>query len=247
MFCPSFRGPSHDRSGRSLCFALAIALFNIGLIAAAAAQDTQPPAPPTTESVEQPLANHTVGESASASVAPADCCLMPDGTVLELEIAEALSSKTAQRGQRFKLRLAAPLSVGDVLLLPVGTEGYGEVVHADRARMAGKPGELLLTGRALNGPNGEIKLRGFRLGGSGENRANAAYWIPLGFLIQGGQIEIPAGARAHAKIAGAQRIVSLPPSPEIAAPPIAAPPSSDPTQAATPADNDTDAQPPQPR
>lgn len=172
--------------------------------AAVIAPPASAPGPETLDAPPAPAlpAAPPVDQAASA----VGCCALADGTVVELEIAEPISSKTAQRGQRFKLRLARPLYAGEVMLLAAGTEGFGEVVHADRARAAGKPGELILAGRALDGPDGEIKLRGFRMGGSGENRTVAAFWIPLGFLMRGGQIEIPPGTRAHAKLAGPHRI-----------------------------------------
>ncbi len=168
---------------------------------------TPPPASPTPATDAAPAASPT-----AAPGAPAPCCTLVDGTFLDLEIAEPLSSKTAQRGQRFKLRLAKPASVDGVVVLPAGLEGVGEVVHAERARGAGKAGELILAARYIVGPQGEIRLRGFKLGtrGSGESRTTAAFWIPLGFLVRGGEVEIPAGAGAHAKLAGAQTLKPAP-------------------------------------
>ncbi len=178
----------------------------------------------------------------------AACCTLADGTIVELEIAEPLSTKTAQRGQRFKLRLATPLYAGETLVLPAGIEGVGEIVHADRARAAGNPGELLLAARTLSGPDGEIKLRGFKFGGSGENRTTAAFWIPLGFFVRGGQVEVPVGARAHAKLSGAHAFsgaaatASVPMSPGAA---VVAPSSPDPARETAPANGGADT--PQPR
>jgi hypothetical protein len=131
------------------------------------------------------------------------CCALPDGALVELAIGEPLTSKTAQRGQRFKLLLAEPLRLGDTVVLPAGTEGVGEVIHADRARAAGKPGELLLAARSLQGPDGEIKLRGMKLGGSGKDHG------PIGCDVRGGQIEIETGTRAHAKLAGPLKVAEL--------------------------------------
>lgn len=203
------------------------------------------------QDIAVPTAHQEFTAAAESPESSLSCCALPDGTIVELEIAEPISSKTAQRGQRFKLTLASPLYAGEVMLLPAGTEGVGEVVHADRARAAGKPGELLLTGRSLAGPDGEIKLRGFRIGGSGENRAMAAFWIPLGFLIRGGQIEIPTGARAHAKLAGPHRIrpstvATTAPAPAANTTPALALPSPDPTQTSSPDDNGMESPPPSP-
>lgn len=165
-----------------------------------------------------PAPVETPDPAAPATATPAAvCCTLPDGTLVELAIGEPLTSKTAQRGQRFRLLLAEPLRLGDAVLLPAGTEGVGEVIHADHARAAGKPGELLLAARFLQGPDGEIKLRGMKLGGSGKDRGNAAMGVamglgPLGFLVRGGQIEIPEGSRAHAKLAGPLQVSASPPA-----------------------------------
>lgn len=211
-----------DRSTTTLVCAFCALFAPIG----AYAQTSMPHETATQSAAAETLAAPTTPTVASG------CCVLADGTVVELEIAEPLSTKTAQRGQRFKLRLASAVRIGDAVALPAGIEGVGEVVHADRARAAGKPGELLLAARTLNGPNGEIKLRGFKFGGSGENRTTAAFWIPLGFFVRGGQVEVPAGARAHAKLAGAH---TVPPAASVS--PEAAP---EPAPSAAPADTGTE-------
>lgn len=164
------------------------------------------PAPASAEVSTEPATAPDPALPAATPPAPL-CCALPDGTLVELAIGEPLTSKTAQRGQRFKLLLAEPLRLGETVVLPAGTEGVGEVIHADRARAAGKPGELLLAARFLQGPDGEIKLRGMKLGGSGKDHGNAAMAVatalgPVGFFVRGGQIEIETGTRAHAKLAG---------------------------------------------
>lgn len=241
----------NPRSIRRKAAAAAIFL-SVWMADNAIAQDTdvQPPTAPKDAATESPAVPLPLPDQAPGTIA-SGCCSLADGTIVELEIAEPISSKTAQRGQRFKLALASPLYAGDVMLLPAGTEGIGEVVHADRARAAGKPGELILAGRSLNGPAGDIKLRGFRIGGSGENRTVAAFWIPLGFLMRGGQIEIPPGARAHAKLAGSHWIppstATTPPAPAAASDtPAVSLSSPDPAQTATPAEDGTESSPPSP-
>lgn len=148
-------------------------------------------------------------DTATAHGAPS-CCVLADGTLVQIEVVETLNTKTVQRGQRFPLRLVEPVYAGDTLVLPAGTEGEGEVVHAERARMAGKAGELILAARFLRTPSGNLPLRGMKLGGAGESHADAAFWVPLvGFVINGGQVEVPAGTRAQAKLAGP---ATLPPA-----------------------------------
>ncbi len=155
--------------------------------------------------------------------------MLPDGSPIRIEIAEALSSKTAQRGQIFKLRLVQSLAAAEGVLLQAGTEGTGEVVHAERGRGGGKAGELILAARYLQGPNGPIKLRGMKLGGAGSDKTGAAMAaslvLPLGGFVRGSEIEIPLGTNAVAKLAEAVRLPPL-------AAPLPAPPASPNTEKA---------------
>lgn len=158
----------------------------------------------------------TSAESVPADDATSACCVLADGTLMQIEIAETINTQTAQRGQRFPLRLLEPLYAGSTLVLPAGTEGEGEIVHAERARMAGKAGELILAARFLRTPSGDLPLRGMKLGGAGKSHADAAFWVPLvGFVINGGQVEVPAGTRAQAKLAG---VATLPPATPVSPP-----------------------------
>ncbi len=154
----------------------------------------------------------------AAAIAPGPCCTLADGSPVQLEVVGPISSKTALRGQTFALRLAHPLRTAEGVLLPAGTTGAGEVIHAERSRGGGKAGELILAARYLQGPDGPIKLRGMKLGGSGNDKTGAAMGasliLPLGGFIRGSEIEIPAGTPASAKLAGAIR---LPPMPAAAA------------------------------
>lgn len=189
------------------------------------AQETTPPAPaagvepaepaaPSEQPVPPDIAPSAGIVATSSQAADAGtCCVMPDGSLVMIEIAEALSSKTAQRGQFFKLRLMQPLAATEGVLLPVGTEGVGEVIHAERGRGGGKAGELILAARHLQGPDGLIKLRGMKLGGSGTDKTGAAlaasFVLPLGGFVRGSEIEIPLGTNAVAKLAGAIRLPPL--------------------------------------
>ena len=72
--------------------------------------------------------------SAAATPVGEPCCTLSDGSPVQLEVVGPISSKTALRGQTFALRLAQPLSTAEGVLLPAGTEGVGEVIHAERSR-----------------------------------------------------------------------------------------------------------------
>jgi hypothetical protein len=212
------------RQARGLCLMLLACVPLQGALAQS--QPVTVPAPAETGAQPSTTAPAAGPEATTPATPTSLCCALPDGTLVELAIGEPLSSKTAQRGQRFKLVLAEPLRLGDTVLVPAGTEGVGEVVHAERARGGGKAGELILAARFIEGPGGEIKLRGMKLGGIGKDNRDAANGLligtavaapilaPVAFLVRGGQIEIPAGTRAHAKLAGALQLPPLAPTSE---------------------------------
>jgi hypothetical protein len=165
------------------------------------------------------------GAQATATVAQSHlapvCCRIADGTAVTLEILEPLSSALVKRGDKFRLRLADPVSVEGKSVLASGIEGVGEIVHAEKSRSGGKAGELLIAARYLDYPGAQVPLRGLKLGGSGKDNTNAAMATafalgPLALFVHGREIVIPAGTLAQAKIA---QDLQLPPQPD--APPSA--------------------------
>jgi hypothetical protein len=160
----------------------------------------------------QETAPHTVvvpAVPAPAPVfAPAACCTVTAGTQIEIEIDEAIDSAQRKRGDKFAISLHAPVMVGGTLILPAGTQGVGEVVHAERARGGGKPGELILAARYLELDGRRIPLRGLKLGAAGVDKTHKAMVIsaiPIVGLfspaVHGGEMQVPKGTLANAKIA----------------------------------------------
>lgn len=171
------------------------------------AQDAAAPANDVS-AMTQLAATKTPPAVVAETPAVAGCCQLPDGTIIELETLEPISSARAKRGDHFRLRTTAAITVGEVLVLPAGTEGVGEVIHADKARSGGKAGELLLAARTLQLDGRSVPLRGMQLGRSGRDKTQASLALgvalgPLGLLVQGGEVEIPAGTPAYAKLKGA--------------------------------------------
>jgi len=164
-----------------------------------------PPAPPATQ-------------TPAAEATPA-CCVVPAGTVVELEVTEAVSTKTHKRGDKFGLRLAAPIVIDGKTLAAEGAVGAGEVVHAAKAGMAGKAAELIVAGRYLNVQGVIVPLRGFNIAvhsKSQTDEATAAVILVgvVGLLVKADEIQVTRGAQATAKVATA---VTLPPPPPPAA------------------------------
>jgi hypothetical protein len=166
------------------------------------AQDAIPSAAPPSFDTASP----TPAAADSTTPSTTACCQVLNGTAVEIEIAEAISSRLRKRGEHFQLRLGEPLVVDGRVLLPAGTAGTGEVIHAAPSTGGGKAGELILTARFLESGGQQIPLRGFRMGAVGKDRSDTALVAsialgPFAQFIHGREIEIPSGARANAKIA----------------------------------------------
>lgn len=184
---------------RRMCISVGL----LALHAAAFGQDAATDNPPAVIPTEQ-------SQVADGSV------IVPAMTPIEIEILEPLNSKTSQIGQLFGIRLVAPIMVDGKIVVPAGTTGKGEVVHAAKARAAGKAGELIVNARYLDFQGTRLPLRTlkYRQAATGKSNADEAAAVglavatPLILFITGGQVDIPAGMPATAKLAVDVRIPS---------------------------------------
>lgn len=179
------------------------------LLGVAQATTVAAPAPPVEAT---PEASHE-----PASPATDSAFRIPAGTPVELQLLDDVGSR-GKRGDRFRIRLSEPLLQGDAVVVPAGAEGIGEITYAAKAGMAGKPGELLLAARYLVIDGRQVRLRAFRLGGSGQDHTAGAFALafatgPFALFLHGGEIEIPAGATGVAKLAE-DLFVAAPGAPE---------------------------------
>jgi hypothetical protein len=151
---------------------------------------------------------------APAPPVPAPCCTVAPRTPVVIEITDTVNSRANHSRDAFAFRLAEPLMAAGRVLVPAGTPGVGEVVHAARARAMGKAGELILAARYLQLGETRIMLRSLRIGAQqGRDSSGtvttmnvvAAGTIPalslVAFVITGGEVNVPAGTRAQAQTA----------------------------------------------
>ncbi len=163
-----------------------------------------------------PAAAQPVPEAASAAPASSGaCCAVPARTPIVVDIVDAISTRTNRTGELFAIRLAEPLIVEGRVVAPAGTPGVGEIVHSARAGAMGRAGELILAARYLEIGETRVRLRSLRFGRQGRDSSSGAAIassvagavMPLasmvGFLVQGGQVTVPAGTRADAMTAEA--------------------------------------------
>jgi hypothetical protein len=139
--------------------------------------------------------------------APATTVRIPAGTIIEVELTEALSSRTSQQEQLFGLRLIRPIVIDGREVAPVGAIGGGEVIAAHSA-FGGRAGRLTISGRFIEIGGQRVRIRGMQLIAAGEDRAEQVVGVSMvpvvgmaAIFIHGGEVEIPAGSRAGARIA----------------------------------------------
>jgi len=162
-----------------------------------------------------------VAQQPTRTAAARRCCRVPAGTVVMVQLAEPVSTKTQKTGDTFAIRLAEPVVVRGQIVLQAGAKGIGEVTDAAKPGMGGKGAKLVLSARSLAGPNGtQLPLKGLQLSVNGKGHAKAAIALGLGgigfaplglagIIMRGGDAELPAGTEATAKLKTAVTLSSL--------------------------------------
>lgn len=208
-------------AGCGCAIALALSLNLAGPAEGRANVEPGEDGPPAAQQASEPSLPAIVGSEPTVCTAEqeqADAAKrIPALTIVELVIDAELGSKISWSGQTFRLHLASPIVVDGREMIPAGTEGQGEVVHAKKAGMSGSPGELVLAARFLALGDRQMRLRSMRIAMSGADNINkvdaynaaaagAAVLSPLplgllGFAITGKNVVLPAGTKALAKTA----------------------------------------------
>jgi hypothetical protein len=179
-----------------------IALFTV---ACAAVFSTAALAEPASAPMPANVASAPV-VSALTTAQQDECCRLAAGALVDIELIDAVSSRHQKPGDKFALRLAAPIMVDGKVLLPAGAAGFGEVIDADPPGFGGRPGKLVLAARYVEQGGVRVPLRAFKLGMAGKDNTNVSMAVGVaigivGILVEGGDAEYPAGTRANAKVA----------------------------------------------
>ena len=125
---------------RCLLASLLVTLSGSGNFAFAQQAVTPAPAAP----IVAPAAAVIPPAAASAPTAPdaSGKYMLRDGTDVNLQFAQDLSSKTSSEGDPVTLTLVDDVKVGDVVVAKAGSKAIGEVTKAEKSGMMGKAGEI---------------------------------------------------------------------------------------------------------
>ncbi|NBC35736.1 hypothetical protein GTZ99_04100 [Novosphingobium sp. FSY-8] len=165
------------------------------------------------------------------SATPGRALILPALSPVRMVLLSELSSARNRPGDAFPVRLAAPLVVGGVVVVPAGALGVGEVVEAKRATNGGGPGVLIIAVRYIEQGGRQIRLRSTEAETVGEDRVaqidrsttrhsllavspTAAARGMIGAVTKGGEIALGAGSGIIARTMEA--VDFTPPPPPVA-------------------------------
>lgn len=189
-----------------------------------------------TQSVSPPAATIAPAAPQAVILAPPTESVLRAGTEVPLVMSETINSnnKSLRAGQRIRMEVAQPVTLGGTIVIPAGSPAMAEITDIRRKGMWGKSGRI--EARVLNVRVGD---RLIRLSGTFNDKGvtgtagvvTSIALVPLaGFFVTGTSANIPAGSGVKAFLDEDLRI-AVP-----AAPPAAAPaPAAAPTPAAAPA------------
>jgi hypothetical protein len=131
---------------------------------------------------------------------------VPALTPVAVRLEDLISSNKNKPGDRFRITVAEDVRIGDALVIPAGSAGEGEVIHASKSGAGGKAGELILAARFVRVGDVDVRLRSFALGVVGKDQTNnslAASMVigPFAMFVKGGVVTVPPATLGLAKTA----------------------------------------------
>jgi len=184
-------------------------------------------AEPARSTFMHPDVHHRPVQSEKASRTHNDPILLPEGTIITLELYETVSSKNRRAGDLVEMGVYKAYMVGDKTLIKEDAYAEGKVVLAQRRGVFGRPGRIVVAAIMVHAvDNQQITLIGRQIDPPGDNRrmlawggsvlltlvaaialvatgSNPAIALPLllfGLLVSGKEVEIPAKTKVQAVV-----------------------------------------------
>ena len=187
------------------------------------------PAPPAA-TVTPPAPAPAPATIITPAVAPAPVTkvisVVPDGTEVDLKLAETVSSARAMEGQRIRFTVAKDVTIDGYVVIQTGALAIGTITKASPKKWAGRSGKLEMSLQNVTAVDGtKIDLSGNR-GGSGDSHVGRMVTgmvitsiftfggSALFLLMHGKDLVIPEGSGATtftigtAKVASSQLLVA---------------------------------------
>lgn len=155
---------------------------------------------PATNPVASPATAAPPAADAAAEPNRKDTYTLAEGTDVELQFAQDLSSSTSFEDDPVMLTLVKDLKVGDVVVAKAGSKAYGVVTKAQKSGRMGRSGQLDIRLDYLKAGDKQIKLRQTKEKES-EGGVKGALLSPFGRIKHGKNVEIKEGDPLHAYVA----------------------------------------------
>jgi hypothetical protein len=146
--------------------------------------------------------------------------VVPDGTEVDLKLAETVSSARAMEGQRIRFTVAKDVAINGYVVIQTGALAIGTITKASPKKWAGRSGKLEMSLQNVSAIDGtKIDLSGNR-GGSGDSHVGRMVTgmvitsiFTLGgsalfLLMHGKDLVIPEGSGATTFTIGTAKVAS---------------------------------------
>ena len=148
-------------------------------------------------------------------VAETEGITIPDGTEVKLVLKNPVSSATARQEQRIEFTASEQVVVHGVTVIEKGAPAVGHVTEAQPAKGFGRKGKLnfsIDTVRATSGENIRLRSSKTATGSDSYGKAGVVTLLtgPLGALVKGKDIEVPAGTEFTIYIDGDRKVQHQP-------------------------------------
>lgn len=80
--------------------------------------------------------------------------VIPAGTLVPIRFLSTLSSKSNKAGETFRFQLSENIFLDNKLIIPVNSEGVGEITKAKKATLLSRPGKLEIEFKSLSALDG---------------------------------------------------------------------------------------------
>ncbi|UYY76235.1 hypothetical protein [Sphingomonas sp. R1] len=143
------------------------------------------------------LAAVALGGAAAQTVPAPPAHRLPGGMAVRLMVLKEVNSRDAKPGDRFRLRVDAPVVVDGATVIPVGATAWGEIIGTKDTGAVGGKGRLSARLLYVETPDGHIALSGAQdregKGNTGGVVLSVIGFGLLGLLNKGGNALLKAG------------------------------------------------------
>ncbi len=149
--------------------------------------------------------------------------VLPLGEPVRIKLLGKLDSSSTQKGQRIDIEVAADLVIGNELVMPKGTRGYGVVTEVSPAGRLGRDGKIALQLKEVRTLDGTLVPLAFdekteKLNESTQLAIGAGFagfivFGPVGALgavfVPGKDVSIPEGVEFYVAVGSDTRVLGL--------------------------------------